>query len=763
MPEVPQLLGLGKPPSLLQLCVQKLAQNLIKYGPKRVRFTTLSALPRRALEALLDLLVQKNALNDNVLPHALTRQTQKLGLEGAVQLRRCVLNTIGRSCPNLRILDVRTCQQVDNRIVRDVLQYCEHLEVLRLDGCTRISDSAFAPALWKPPLAGLLGLRELSIGKCGQVTAEGLLGNVLKGAPYLRTLGLAFCKLTVTDEVASELLFQFGLQAVDLSFCTQISNVSLESVSTRSPLRELRLASTHLGDDAVKEIARRLPQLEVFDLGWVMKLTDDGILAVAEHCKKLRTLCVCNTQITDSSFHAIVTCRQLESLNASWCLRASARALDILSDPSLEHRPPLRELELDHLGSMNLDIDIDKDVLGPLPQVSGLFSSSSSLSPLPVTWLPMRLPPEPPSMLLPPPAVNILEDCRDCSECPSEEPPQTVTLSSLGFLQPPMPVKRCITSPPSTRLNTQPALPCLKTLVSAYGASLEQLLLDDIQNVANAAALEAIATGCPVLQQLAVTLTAKSDADDILQAALCSVGRKCSQLSMLRIDASSRAHGPVVESLKSPFFGHLSSLTLWCSSKGMGLKDTELETILSGRTLLKTLVLRNCEGLSEGLFPKWCNRGEKHDDTVARNQLDQTLLASLSGLGMKTGRSTEPMTASPVQIKRRRQHLRSSAATTLRSVTYFSLGGACSLTDRSCDALAELLHDAQTVDVRGSPLLTEDTLRSFRKGCRFIRSVSVVTRERTLTWTATTSSSVKKHSNRKRSSFASGSSGTESN
>eukprot|EP00428_Durinskia_dybowskii_P056614 CAMPEP_0170323460 /NCGR_PEP_ID=MMETSP0116_2-20130129/62538_1 /TAXON_ID=400756 /ORGANISM="Durinskia baltica, Strain CSIRO CS-38" /LENGTH=194 /DNA_ID=CAMNT_0010576379 /DNA_START=72 /DNA_END=652 /DNA_ORIENTATION=+ len=186
------------PDSLVELCVRKLAQILIKYGPKKVRFGRLSGLPRGALEALLEKLVTKNALNDNVLPHALTRQTRKLYLEGSSHLRRCLLNTIGRSCPNLRTLDVRGCQQVDNRIVRDVLQHCEHLRTLRLDGCTRISDSAFAPALWKPPLAGLLGLHELSIGKCGQVTTEGLMGCVMKGAPFLKSLGLSFCRLSIT-------------------------------------------------------------------------------------------------------------------------------------------------------------------------------------------------------------------------------------------------------------------------------------------------------------------------------------------------------------------------------------------------------------------------------------------------------------------------------------------------------------------------------------------------------------------------------------
>merc|ERR1712051_587494 len=99
---------------------------------------------------------------------------------------------------------------------------------------------------------------------------------------------------------------------------------------------------------------------------------------------------------------------------------------------------------------------------------------------------------------------------------------------------------------------------------------------------------------------------------------------------------------------------------------------------------------------------------------------------------------------------------RCAPAAALRSVTSFSLGGATALSDRSGDALAELLHGVQTVDVRGCPLLTEESLRSFRKGCRFLRSVSIVTRDRTLSWTAATSAMKKHHR-----SFHSGSSGTE--
>lgn len=719
-------------PSLLQLCVQKLAQNLIKYGPKRVRYTTLSALPRRALEALLDILVARNALNDNVLPYSLTRQTQKLGLEGAAQLRRCVLSTIGRSCPNLCVLDVRTCQQVDNKIVRDVLQHCERLEVLRLDGCPRISDSAFAPSLWKPPLAGLLGLRELSVGKCGQITAEGLMGYVFKGAPYLRTLGLAYCHGTVTDEVASELLFQFGLQALDLSFCSQLSDAPFEA-HPHSLLRELRLSSTNVSDRGLESIARRAPHLEVVDVGWAMKLTDSGVLSLVTFCSKLQALCVRSTEITDASFEAIMQCQHLERLNASWCLRATAHALDILADANSVTRPPLKSIDLDHLGAIALDMGLDAGApLPALPMIAstGQWESSASLSPLPPNWLPACMPPEPPSMLLPPSAS-------------AGDDASQVLLAPMG-------------QPPAAKFVQRMPLPSLKNIVAAYGSNLEQLLLDGIKDVAYSSALEAIASSCRMLEQLAVTLP-QNDTDESLKAALSSIGTSCVRLVLLRLDASLRPNSAVVESLALPLFSRLTSLTLWCSNSGIGLQDAELEMFLAGRTLLQTLVLRNC-ALSEGLFPRWCNRGERQDEIFAARQLDQ-VLSSLRGYNFQ---NTPIELPEPLAPRRRRQHNRNPAAIALRSVTYFSLGGATSLSDRSCDALAELLHDAQTVDIRGCPQVSEDSLRSFHKGCRFIRSVSVAMRERTLTWTALTSS-VKKHRHRRRSAFASGSSGTESN
>jgi len=760
-------------PSLLQLCVCKLAQTLIKYGPKKVRYARLSGLPRQALEALLEILVARNALNDNVLPHALTPRTRKLGLEGACHLRRHVLNTIGRSCPNLRALDVRGCQQVDNRIVRDVLQYCEHLESLRLDGCIRISDSAFAPALWRPPLAGLLELRELSVGKCCQITAEGLMGYVMKGAPYIRSLALPY--LRVSDAIVSELVFSFGLEVLDLSWCTQITDAPFQARSA-SLLRELHLAHTQVTDVAVEYIAGRVPELEIFDASYVCRFGDHGVQALASKCHKLRDLCICNTQITLKSFESIMQCKNLERLNASMCQLVDSRALTILAQGGLSaERPPIRELVLDHLGSLGL---CGNDSLGPLPLTGlSLWETGSgnkgtpNSSPLILHWQPSRTSLEVESLSLPPADVpshvqasEFLPKPRSSSDLssPPLDPRASGNRARLGS-SPSASTRRHTTSPGGSaegpvQLPIHPSP--LRDVVEAY--ALEKLMLDGVREMVDVSALEAIAMHCPSLQQLALQMSPGCESEEALEVQLRAIGSRCTQLATLSLDCKERSsHKSVVAALALPCFATLSSLSLCCSAKGGGLLDTELEAFLSGRTELKTLQLRNCGGISEGIFPRWCNRGERHDQALVVEQLDQVLLSSAL-FGNAGPSAASPSREEAFKRRSRRHPPRCPAAMALRSVTSIILGEATALSDASCLALAELVHDAQTVDVRGSPLLTEESLRAFKKGCRFLKLANIVTRDRTLSWSSATSA-VKKHRLRTSRTHASGSSGTESN
>lgn len=642
-------------PSLLQICTQKLARNIISHGRRKVHLASLSTLPRRVLEALLEILVAKNALAESVLLHVLTSHIQNLCLGGCAHLRRCALYTIGRSCLCLRVLDVSGLQQINNKIVCDVLQNCEYLVSVKLDGCPRITDSAFMPALWSPPLVGLLGLRELSVAKCGQITSEGLMGYVMKSAPKLKSLGLAFCRIAITDEVTSALLFSFGLETLDFSHCAQITDGPFQSCKF-SQLLEICVAHTHISDVAAEGIAHFAPQLVVFDASWVMKLTDRGVLAITESCRQLQTLRVSNTQVTNVTFEAVARCNMLQVLDASWCLCATSGVFDVLA--AAQNPPPLKELVLDQLGALS-------------PQSQMLGNSCQSVF---------------------------------------------ATASSI------------------------------KSFVVTYGYTIEQLFLDGMKGIVNADGLEAIAAMCPALRQLALSLPPESKSAGPIEAGLRAIGTKCKRMSHLRLDTSNRPHHEVVSTLVLPAFANLRSLNLWCPAKG-GIIDSELEAILDGRIMLETLSLQNCEGLSHGLFPRWSNREEQQHEMV--RQLDQALLSSMS-----FGHVSE-------QPRQSRKSIRSlpncPAALTLRGVVCFSLSGATALLDRSCDALAELLHDVQVIDLRGCPLITEESLRSLKKGCRFLRSVCIVTRDRTLTWTSTCT--VRRHHHVR----TSGSSGTESN
>ena len=81
-------------------------------------------------------------------------------------------------------------------------------------------------------------------------------------------------------QVAGELLFQFGLQALDLSFCSQLTDLPFQK-QAHSQLRELRLSSTTVGDKGIQEIAERSPMLEVLDAGSCRPVFRDVLFFIA--------------------------------------------------------------------------------------------------------------------------------------------------------------------------------------------------------------------------------------------------------------------------------------------------------------------------------------------------------------------------------------------------------------------------------------------------------------------------------------------------
>lgn len=105
-----------------------------------------------------------------------------------------------------RILDFSYSSQVNNPIVRGVLQHCTRLQVLELDACRHVTDQAFQPD-YSPfcPLRACTSLKRLSIAKCSQITEKGLF-LIAKTCSALIDLNVSYCRVRIPLKLAVCLL-----------------------------------------------------------------------------------------------------------------------------------------------------------------------------------------------------------------------------------------------------------------------------------------------------------------------------------------------------------------------------------------------------------------------------------------------------------------------------------------------------------------------------------------------------------------------------
>eukprot|EP00397_Hematodinium_sp_SG-2012_P029458 GEMP01031119.1.p1 GENE.GEMP01031119.1~~GEMP01031119.1.p1 ORF type:complete len:632 (-),score=115.80 GEMP01031119.1:256-2151(-) len=317
----------GQVPSLSEICVKRLVEVVLRFGLKKIASQNLSLLPSVALVRILHELVLRNALNDNVLIHCLGKGIEELNLNNCFNLRRSVLQTIGRTCPDLRKLDLTGCKQAGNRIVHEVLLNARHLQTLTLNGCVKISDSAFTQEPFEKVLFGLLSLQELNLSKCSQVSMQCLRSSVLKSAPVLRSLNLSHCS-SVTNADLQE-LFWFDLDAMDISN-TAISDEAFVNVRNLA-LRKLFIGNTGITDASCEVIAKTCADLLLeFDVQWC-NITDRTLEHLSAHCPNLRSLVLRGTNVTSDG---VTSLPNVDSLNVAMCLNLD---LDSFPWPNATH------------------------------------------------------------------------------------------------------------------------------------------------------------------------------------------------------------------------------------------------------------------------------------------------------------------------------------------------------------------------------------------------------------------------------------------
>lgn len=342
----PPLRG-GTPPFVL-------ADRIIRSRKGNPPHIQLSEMSEEQIEMTIDCLVEANGLTDAFLLNAIGSKTKRLNLTSCYHIRKYSLGMIAQQCCNLEVINLSNCRQVDNKVVTTLLAKCLKIKQLTLDGCARVTDAA---------LSGIpRNLRKLSLSGCRQITEEALI-RIAETCRELEEMNLAGCRNSVTKSVVHALFdlasSECKLKILDISDCAVLASddvfvqyqLKLEFSSKLLPLQVIRLAGQSglppkYTWKSIQAIANMCgPNLVELDTTWSFSVNDQACYALASNCPNLKTLRLCNSQITANGLEILsASLLKLESLDLSWCLKVDAKAVQIIASTN----SCLKELKLSH-------------------------------------------------------------------------------------------------------------------------------------------------------------------------------------------------------------------------------------------------------------------------------------------------------------------------------------------------------------------------------------------------------------------------------
>ncbi|KAI1390549.1 RNI-like protein [Hypoxylon trugodes] len=205
------------------------------------------------------------------------RFIKRLKLNDCEQLHDSAILAFANNCPNLLEIDLHQCANIGNDPVTALLAKGQSLRELRLANCDLIDDSAF---LSLPPSRAYEHLRILDLTSCTRLTDRAV-EKIIDVAPRLRNLVLAKCS-NITD-AAVYAISRLGknLHYVHLGHCR------------------------HITDEAVKRLVRDCSRIRYIDLGCCVHLTDESVVQLARLPKLKRIGLVKCSNITDDSMYAL--------------------------------------------------------------------------------------------------------------------------------------------------------------------------------------------------------------------------------------------------------------------------------------------------------------------------------------------------------------------------------------------------------------------------------------------------------------------------
>ncbi|XP_062402623.1 uncharacterized protein fbxl9 isoform X1 [Sardina pilchardus] len=286
-------------------------------------------------------------------------QLESLSLRSCTYIRDIAIFSLSQLLGlSLRVLDLTSCVYLTDLSVRSIATYMPGLLVLRLGWCKEITD-------W-----GLLGMVEPT-KECEPSTE-----TEDKGPSFTRTFGnMGFFRppslpfqekpRLVTDEdlgafreqMGASLLAIRGIQELDLSACSKITDSSITQVVRFPDLQRLSLSMLpEISDESLVSVASYCRSLTSLALNHCPQISDQGIARAAPLLPRLQHLqLACCDAVTDRSLSVLAKhCKRLQTLDISMCKDITITKVDFLQS----QLPYLENVQCRFVGGADLTITL---------------------------------------------------------------------------------------------------------------------------------------------------------------------------------------------------------------------------------------------------------------------------------------------------------------------------------------------------------------------------------------------------------------------
>ncbi|EPS65089.1 hypothetical protein M569_09687, partial [Genlisea aurea] len=233
-----------------------------------------------------------------------------------------VKDKFGRSIEHLEVLNLNGCQKISDVGIRSITHNSPQLKCFSIYWNVRVSDVAIENLVTNCKF-----IVDLNISGCKKITDEGL-KLIAENYRALQLLNLTRC-IKLTDE-GLHMISQkcSSLKSLNLYALSSLTDAAYRNVALLVNLQDLDLCGAqNLSDEGLSSIAK-CKNLVAINLTWCIRITDRGVIAIAEGCRNLEFLSLFGiVGVTDASLAALSrSCSDtLTTLDVNGCIGVKRR------------------------------------------------------------------------------------------------------------------------------------------------------------------------------------------------------------------------------------------------------------------------------------------------------------------------------------------------------------------------------------------------------------------------------------------------------